>query len=125
MIRDVIYVHAPAFSRKRCSKRPNLGWKVYNVYIILQFIGTLSLRHYLISVMFRTCTVHVWMHCTWYCLPSVQATSKQLWTVVNFLLTVIGAFVFGFCAANAVGFELPGVSTTLLLLLLLLLIVVW
>ena len=46
-------------------------------------------------------------------LTPVQATSRQLWVVINFLLTVIGAFVFGFCAAGAVGFDLPGVSVVL------------
>lgn len=40
---------------------------------------------------------------------SVQATSRQLWTVVNFLLTVVGAFVFAFFAAGAAGFTLPAV----------------
>lgn len=40
---------------------------------------------------------------------SVQATSRQLWTVVNFLLTVVGAFVFAFFAAGAAGFTLPTV----------------
>lgn len=46
--------------------------------------------------------------CVYY--SPVQATSKQLWTVFNFLVTVIGSFAFGFCAARAVGYELPGVS---------------
>jgi uncharacterized membrane protein len=40
-------------------------------------------------------------------LGAVQATSRQLWTVVNFIVTVVGAFMFAFCAAGAVGYSLP------------------
>jgi len=40
----------------------------------------------------------------------VQSTNRQLWVVVNFLLTVVGAFTFGYFAAHFAGFDIPGVS---------------
>ncbi len=43
--------------------------------------------------------------------PSVQATSRQLWAVVNLLLTVVGSFVFGYFAAYYAAFDVPAVST--------------
>ena len=41
---------------------------------------------------------------------AVQSTSRQLWTVVNFFVTVIGAFTFGYFAAHFAGLDVPAVS---------------
>lgn len=38
---------------------------------------------------------------------SVQSTSRQLWAVVNFFITVIGGFTFGYFAAHFAGFDVP------------------
>ena len=35
----------------------------------------------------------------------VQATHRQMWMVMNFVLTVIGSFVFGYFAAYFAGIE--------------------
>lgn len=40
----------------------------------------------------------------------VQATSRQMWTVINFFLTVVGGFMFGFFVAYYAGFGIPAVS---------------
>lgn len=40
--------------------------------------------------------------------------NRQLWTVLNFLLTVIGAFVFGFSAAYFADFDTVMVSSNLI-----------
>ena len=42
----------------------------------------------------------------------MQATHRQLWVVVNFFLTVIGSFVFGFYAAYFAGMSATGCTLT-------------
>lgn len=42
----------------------------------------------------------------------LQATHRQLWVVVNFFLTVIGSFVFGFYAAYFAGMSTTGCTLT-------------
>lgn len=44
------------------------------------------------------------------CIIAVQATSKQIWAVVNFALTVVGGFVFGFFVSYYAGFTIPLVT---------------
>ena len=42
-------------------------------------------------------------------LSLVKAINRQLWMVVNFFLTVVGIFVFGYYAAYFAGFSSTGV----------------
>jgi NhaP-type Na+/H+ or K+/H+ antiporter len=41
---------------------------------------------------------------------TVQATSRQIWAMVNFLVTVVGGFVFGYFVAYFADYSIPVVS---------------
>ena len=43
-------------------------------------------------------------------LNAVQSANRQLWVVVNYLLTIVGAFTFGYFVGHFAGFDIPGVS---------------
>ena len=43
-------------------------------------------------------------------LNAVQSANRQLWVVVNYLLTIVGAFTFGYFVGHFASFDIPGVS---------------
>ena len=43
-------------------------------------------------------------------LLAVQSADRQVWAMLNFLVTVVGAFVFGYCAGYFAGYSMPTVS---------------
>ena len=48
-------------------------------------------------------------YCVCYQFALVKALNRQLWMVVNFFLTVVGIFVFGYYAAYFAGLSSTGV----------------
>lgn len=41
---------------------------------------------------------------------AVSSVSRQMWAMVNFLLTVVGSFIFGYCAAYFANMDITVVS---------------
>ena len=61
----------------------------------------------------NVCVVNFVGHDMSLMLSLVKAINRQLWMVVNFFLTVVGIFVFGYYAAYFAGFSSTGVRKSI------------